>query len=65
MTIVFVTQISSAIFAFQFIGQSKWIASRSIEELMNDYSYYYDNAWAMNWIQGHVRITKKNFFLKT
>ncbi|XP_037037344.1 tetraspanin-33-like [Bradysia coprophila] len=55
LTIVFVIQISSAIYAFQFIGQSQWIASTTTEGLMNWHLTYNDNPLIMDWIQRHYK----------
>lgn len=61
MMIVFITQISSAIFAFQFIGKSESIARNSINRLMESYTYGVSEQ--INWIQRNVR--NANFFLTT
>lgn len=56
MTIVFVIQISSAIYTFQFIGQSQSLARHSIERMMDSYSY--GSTERMDWIQRNVRNAK-------
>lgn len=61
MTIVFITQISSAIYAFQLIGKSESNARYSIDRLME--SYIYGGSEQMDWIQRNVRKCEQLFFV--
>jgi len=51
LTIVFIVQISSAIFSFQFIGKSQSIAWNGVNTMMYEYSYSPSQQLRLDWIQ--------------